>query len=39
MGKAELQQGGDLGYGHVGPLWEGGGLLLSLFNNLDGWLY
>ena len=27
VGKAELQQGGDLGYGHVGPLWEGGVLL------------
>ena len=22
MGKAELQQGSDLGYGHGGPLWE-----------------
>ena len=21
-GKAELQQGSDLGYGHGGPLWE-----------------
>ena len=27
VGKAELQQGSDLGYGHGGPLWESGVLL------------
>ena len=27
VGKAELQQGSDLGYGPRGPLWEGGVLL------------
>ena len=27
VGKAELQQGSDLGYGHGGPLWKSGILL------------
>ena len=27
VGEAELQQGDDLGYGHRGPLWQGGVLL------------
>ena len=27
VGKAELQQGDDLGDGHGGPLWKGGVLL------------
>ena len=36
MGKAELQQGDDLGNGHGGPLWKGGVLLKPMFDNLDG---
>ena len=36
VGKAELQQGGDLGDGHGGPLWKGGVLLQPVFDNLDG---
>ena len=36
VGKAELQQGDDLGDGHGGPLWKGGVLLQPVFDNLDG---
>ena len=36
VGKAELQQGDDLGDGHGGSLWKGGVLLWPVFDNLDG---
>ena len=39
MGKAELQQGGDLGYGHAGFLWQCVVLLKPVFDNLDGRLH